>query len=150
MSEEPTSPASEYIIRPGEDPDRNFVFSSILHTLKDLLPLVAGPDLYVSGQYMLERVFSQPHTLLTACLPDSPDTILGYVLVVHLVHDQLVQDCLVSILVKSAFRNMGIGNALFKALPAVPLSYAFRSASVSAFLVRHAPQVRYNPIALMG
>ena len=130
------------LIRPGTTDDRPFVFSTTLRGLLDATPHTAAPDTYHSGQLMLERTFERTHVLLVACVPEYPETILGYVLVCG--------DVLVSIVVKGAFREMGLGRALIEALGVGPTYYAFRVPALVQFLRRVAPQCRFNAIALMG
>lgn len=100
---------SELVVIRGYKPeDKSFIFASWLRGLYygDTFYSDIKKQVFMENYHkIIEFILSRPTTeIKIACMPDSPDTILGYSI--------LGKDCLNWVFVKKAFRGIGIARDL--------------------------------------
>ena len=138
------APAAAFDIRPFEADDTAFLFRTWLTSYR-FSPASRGignTDYYAGHHAVIERIVASPTSrAVVACLPESPNVILGYAVadgnVLHYV------------LTKENFRRFGVASALLSALDfSEPPRLSHVTADWTRFLSRRYPASRWNPYLL--
>jgi hypothetical protein len=94
----------------------------------------------------LERLLSGPSRVRIACLKDSPDVILGYVVTRKMAIGTEVIDVLDWVFVKAAWRRIGIAKLL---VPQTTRACTHLTRSGLAIMKAKMPQVVFNPFIVL-
>ncbi len=136
--------APDLKIRKANQKDLNFIYDSFLKTIKHDTPIgkqMKTGDFMRQYREVLDHLFLETNCeIYIASYPEDPFTILGYIV--------YKLDVLHFIFVKLAFRNLGIGKALFeRAFGRETIEYSHKTKSVASLCSKH-PEHFFNPLHL--
>lgn len=107
------------LLREAVGDDRNLVFSATLKALYFGCPYfreIEQDDFFKSYQQVLYMLLAKPSTVVvTACLKDSPNTVIGFLILSH--------DCVHFAYVKKKWRREGIMNFMLDGLEIKKVSH---------------------------
>lgn len=99
----------DILIRPYDSTDKEFIYATWLNNYKQCSHVtrrIRNQVFYVRHQEIIERLLARATTQI-ACLPDTPDAILGYMVSEH-ANEPTIHFCLV----KSEAKGLGIARDL--------------------------------------
>lgn len=131
------------LIRPGEEADYAFVYSTWLQNLRhsnDWFKLIDAEVYYPVYHKVVERILETPFVRLkVACLKEDPTVILGY--------SVSNQDTLHWVHVRKSWRSIGIAKSL---VPSSVKTVTHVNKLGMSYLLSHPGQLSFNPFLISG
>jgi GNAT superfamily N-acetyltransferase len=139
-----TDAAPKLYIREANQADQPFIFQSWLKTYKHNSPFAKRitDKVYFARHHAVATRILQRATVFVACPEDSPETILGYLIVDYFENRPILH----FMYVKDAFRGMGIASRLMEAAGLDPNEclYTHRTYSID-WIEKKFPGLVYDP-----
>jgi hypothetical protein len=118
-----------FAMRPASEGDAPFIVDSWMLSYRPSAVARDAGGAYIRGQKAKIRRLLSRANILVACLPEDPETILGWsateATVVHFVY------------VKREFRRLGIASSLLSPFLGEATTYTHRTPCVSSFIPSH-------------